>query len=408
MAVPIMNEYISATCKSFVSNDNNGKMIKKDFIKIEGTFLVKICNNAFNRNDGEDVFKHINSFLKVVEPLKVRGLSNDRFRLSVFPISLSGAAREWFTNSCIGTVSTWNDLVKKFILKFHDLCELNEEETDDDYDPHTFDDVNTYKEYEQKLNADETQGSNRPLLENRGPHQLCDHICEPYHFKNGKTKWPTCSSDIDGFCNGGELPEMVRVETMTYFQDHKWYDELADGKLKDETLALKANVEGTWGDATPGVMKFCMWLKNSFVNFHELNYDVLVKLQDCWWKINAHETAPFTRSKDFGRGPYANIKTKITHDPYLDTNRIFNRTNTASNVGNTQEDQGHKDVNLTPAQSVCKIRRFEMMKYSFDSNDEYIAMKESEHLNHSKKSLDSYRELLRLTNEGWVVTTLEE
>ncbi|GKB78585.1 hypothetical protein Tco_0945480 [Tanacetum coccineum] len=279
MVVPIMNEYISATCKSFVSNDNNGKMIKKYFIKIEGTFLVRICDNAFNRNDGEDVFKHINSFLEVVEPLK----------------------------------------------------------------------VNTYKEYEQKLNDDETQGSNRPWSENGGPRQLCDHICEPYRFKNGKTKWPTCSSDIDGFCNGGELPEMVRVETMTYFQDHKWYYELADGKLKDETLTLKVNVEGTWGDATPGVMKFCMWLKNSFVNFLELNYDVLVKLQDCWWKINAHETAPFTRSKDFGRGPYANIKTKITHDPYLDTNRIFNRTNTASNVGNTQEDQGHKDVNLTPA-----------------------------------------------------------
>ncbi|GJW33207.1 hypothetical protein Tco_0053239 [Tanacetum coccineum] len=38
-------------------------------------------------------------------------------------------------------------------------------------------------------------------------------------------------SDIDGFCNGGELPGMVRVGSMTYFQDHKWYDELADGRL---------------------------------------------------------------------------------------------------------------------------------------------------------------------------------
>nr|GFC28219.1 hypothetical protein [Tanacetum cinerariifolium] len=64
------------------------------------------------------------------------------------------------------------------------------------------------------------------------------------------TSRATCASDIDGFCNGGELPGMVRVGCMTYFQSHKWYDELADGKLKDETIALKAMIEGSLGDVT--------------------------------------------------------------------------------------------------------------------------------------------------------------
>ncbi|GKA12966.1 hypothetical protein Tco_0692512 [Tanacetum coccineum] len=99
------------------------------------------------------------------------------------------------------------------------------------------------------------------------------------------TKWPTCSSDIDGFCNGGELPGMVWVGCMTYFQDHKWYDELVDGKLKEETLMHKDKVAESWGDATPGVMKLYAWLKNSFENFYELDYNVLVKLQECWWKV---------------------------------------------------------------------------------------------------------------------------
>ncbi|GJS24914.1 hypothetical protein Tco_0453546 [Tanacetum coccineum] len=93
-------------------------------------------------------------------------------------------------------------------------------------------------------------------------------------------KWPTYSSDIDGFCNGGELPGMVQVRNMTYFQDHKWYDELADGKLKEETLMLKAKVKESWGNATPGVMKLCAWLINSFGNFHKLDYNVLVKLKE--------------------------------------------------------------------------------------------------------------------------------
>nr|GFD29717.1 hypothetical protein [Tanacetum cinerariifolium] len=138
----------------------------------------------------------------------------------------------------------------------------------------------------------------------------CDYICEPYRFKNGITIWPTCSLDVDGFCNGGELHGMVRVGSVTYFQDYKWYDELVDGKLKDETLAFKAKVEESWGNGTPGVMKFCTWLINSFGNFHELEYNVLVKLQECWWKINGDKVAPFTRSENYRHGPYANIKTK--------------------------------------------------------------------------------------------------
>ncbi|GJV74129.1 hypothetical protein Tco_1494124 [Tanacetum coccineum] len=136
-----------------------------------------------------------------------------------------------------------------------------------------------------------------------------------------------------------ELPRMVRVGSMTYFQDHRWYDKLVDGKLKDETLALKAKIEGSWGDATP-------------------------------------------RSAG-GRGCEAN------------------------NIGYTQENQGHKGDPI-PEPLNCKVRRFEMMKYSFDDDEEYITIKESEYLKHSKHSLDAYRELLRLIDEGWVVTTPDE
>ncbi|GJY93159.1 hypothetical protein Tco_0508941 [Tanacetum coccineum] len=189
---------------------------------------------------------------------------------------------------------------------------------------------------------------------------------------------------------------MVRVRSMTYFQDHKWYDELVDGKLKDETLALKAKIEGSWGDATPGVIKFYRWLKCYFENFHELEYEVLVKLQECWWKVNAHEIALFTRMENFRRGPYANMKTEWVSNLYLNTNHIFGKDYEASNVSCTQENQKDDPI---PKPSNCKVRRFEMMKYSFNYDEEYITIKESEYLNHSNDSLDAYQELLCLIND---------
>nr|GEU96102.1 hypothetical protein [Tanacetum cinerariifolium] len=151
--------------------------------------------------------------------------------------------------------------------------------------------------------------------DNRVPYQLYDFIYEPYRFINGKVKLPTCNADIDRFCNGGELHGMVRVGCMTYFQYHKWHDELANGKLKDETLIHKAKFKESWGDATPRVMKFYAWLKSSFKNFHELDYD----------------------------GPYVNVKTKKNYDPYLDINRLSGRTYKANNVSDTQDCQEHKE-----------------------------------------------------------------
>ncbi|GKB92009.1 hypothetical protein Tco_0964281 [Tanacetum coccineum] len=334
-------------------------MVEKSFLEIQGIFLVKIRDNTFNGTIGENAVEHIEIFLKVVGPLKIKGISQDRSRLSVFPISLAGAIGEWFKKDCIGSVTTWEDLVEKFHHLSYNNDEIEAEEDDNlddiaeifkiegnlfdfetplckafnefnyllklDTNLFTLDiqEIKTYEEYELNMTGDLEE----PWTDNWVPYQLCDHICEPCHFKNGITKWPTCTSDIDGFCNGEELSGMVRVGYLTYFQDHKWYDELGDGLLKEEALIHKAKFEESWG-----------------------NYG-------------------------------------------------------ANDAGNTQDSQEHKKEHHDP--SICRVRRFEMMKYSFDADDEYVAIKEHELFDHSRTNIDAcqaYRELFCIMDEGWLVT----
>ncbi|GKC88981.1 hypothetical protein Tco_1149630 [Tanacetum coccineum] len=304
MAEP--NDYITATRKKFVSNDNKGRMVEKCVVEIQGTFLVKIRDDTFNRSQTEED-DNPNETDNVPEIFKIEGSLFD------FETPLCEAFHKF---NCLLKIDT--DLFTYDIQNFK-----------------------TYDEYKRELNNDKAKGTEEPWSENRVPYQLCDHICEPYRFKNGGTKCPTCTSDIDGFCNGGEVPGMVRVGSMTYFQDQKWYGELADGKLKDETLTLKAKIEGSWRDTTPGVIKFYRCMEN------------------------------------FRRRPYANMKTKWASNPYLDVDRIFGRDYEASNVGYTQENKGHKGDPI-PEPSNCKVKRFEMMKYSFDNDEDYITIKESE------------------------------
>nr|GEV21718.1 hypothetical protein [Tanacetum cinerariifolium] len=107
-------------------------MIERNFVEIHGAFLVKIRDNTFNGAIGENVFEHINKFLEVVGPIKINRVSQDQFRLSIFPISLTGAIGEWFKKDCIGSVTTWDDSVGKLVKKFYQLSDHNEEIKDDD------------------------------------------------------------------------------------------------------------------------------------------------------------------------------------------------------------------------------------------------------------------------------------
>ncbi|GJX33835.1 hypothetical protein Tco_0245392 [Tanacetum coccineum] len=55
--------------------------------------------------------------------------------------------------------------------------------------------------------------------------------------------------------------------------------------------------------------------------------------------------------------------------------------------------------------SVCNIRRFEMVKYSFGDNEEYVDVKEDEYdelKNTSKEVIHAYREIFRMMDEGWM------
>ncbi|GJW87846.1 hypothetical protein Tco_0163186 [Tanacetum coccineum] len=95
-------------------------------------------------------------------------------------------------------------------------------------DPELFTyDIERTKNYDDYEFNDEFE---EPWDEDGVPYEIRDHIYEPFRFKNGRTKWPTCSSNEDGFCNGVELHVCARgVESVRggacrrrndNFQDH--------------------------------------------------------------------------------------------------------------------------------------------------------------------------------------------
>ncbi|GJR44239.1 hypothetical protein Tco_1312342 [Tanacetum coccineum] len=261
------------TMKEFTTNDKanyylgiasimvNGKRA----YELNGKFLNDLRNNAFSETNREDAVEHIEYFLKIVDPINLPNVNYERLRLSVFPISLVGNASKWLMNLKIKR----NDQDRVANKEFFDDKEGNNDDEQEtakilrietnlfDYetplctefkefnfllivDPelftHDIERTKTYKDYENELD-DELED---PWSEDGVPYQICDHICEPFRFKNGKAKWPTFNSKEDRLCNGGKLSGMVRVGYMTYFRDYEWYNKLVDGNLKEEALKQKA------------------------------------------------------------------------------------------------------------------------------------------------------------------------
>ncbi|GJW34693.1 hypothetical protein Tco_0057613 [Tanacetum coccineum] len=140
------------------------------------------------------------------------------------------------------------------------------------------------------------------------------HTCKPFNYKTGCSEWPTCSWKDDGYCNGGNLPGTYIIGNQLHYQDYEWYEALEDSELKDLALTNKDIMEGVINE-----------------DDNESRYE-----QKRRWNI------------------YIN---------YNDVYEINHRNNEREELCEIHE------------LSVCNIRRYMMIKYSSNNEEEYVAVK---------------------------------
>nr|GEU63836.1 hypothetical protein [Tanacetum cinerariifolium] len=176
---------------------------------------------------------------------------------------------------------------------------------------------------------------------------LVRHHCEPFNYKNGCSELPTCSWKDDGYCNGGNMPGAYIIGNTLRYQDLEWYEALKDSKLKEEALKNRAIMEGIINDDNESSNKG--W--KTWDNFENINRD--------------HEEREYKKEhKDEERC------------------ELF--------------DNPHQEA------PVCKIRRFEIIKYSFDEDKEYVAIKEHGYDDLTSTNEDAcraYQEIFRRMDE---------
>ena len=61
---------------------------------------------------------HMTNFLEVCDTIKYNGVTEEALRLRLFPLSLGDRAKHWLTSQPTDSITSWNDLVQKFLTKF--------------------------------------------------------------------------------------------------------------------------------------------------------------------------------------------------------------------------------------------------------------------------------------------------
>ncbi|GKD78131.1 hypothetical protein Tco_1340752 [Tanacetum coccineum] len=297
---------------------------KKNACDLKGKFLDDLHKTAFGGTDGEDAVEHIEYFLKIVDPIDLPNVNQDKLRVVVFPILLVGDAWKWFDEikgSIDRLITGWVDLTgKSHWLEMHGdgLMELKDQLLklgSDEIKPKN----DETSDLEETDHDDEQEISEIFRIETN----LFDYetsLCEEFKEFNYLLKIDPdlLNKDIKGFKTYGKFKEDWIYEWNK--DDYEWYEALEDRELKEEALRNKAIMEGTIDDDD------------------ESSYEQ-------WKRWNVYDV------------------TKHDHEYEMD-HEVDERQEICSNE--------------THELPVCNIRRFEMIKYVFGDDEECVAIKEDD------------------------------
>ena len=92
--------------------------IKANNFELKSVTLQMLQKIMFHGLPNENPNMYLTNFLEVCYMIKYNGVTEEALRLRLFPLSLGDRAKHWLTSQPPDSITSWNDLVQKFLTKF--------------------------------------------------------------------------------------------------------------------------------------------------------------------------------------------------------------------------------------------------------------------------------------------------
>ncbi|XP_073051292.1 uncharacterized protein [Primulina eburnea] len=106
---PVINAHYSGIARGTIAANN---------FELKPALINMVQQNQFGGAATADPHLHLRTFLEITDTVKINGVSDEIIRLRLFPFSLRDHARSWLQSLPLGSVTTWADLVTKFLSKY--------------------------------------------------------------------------------------------------------------------------------------------------------------------------------------------------------------------------------------------------------------------------------------------------
>ncbi|GJU71064.1 reverse transcriptase domain-containing protein [Tanacetum coccineum] len=196
-----------------------------DQFELKPKLLDFVSKNSFFGLENDDPHSHIRRFYQITRTLRLNQVPDDVVKLILFPFSLKGAAETWLENEPPCSITTWDDLLSKFLNRFYPHSktrELRKEITN----------------FQQVFGETFTKAWERfKDLLRKCPHQGFSLLHQIDFFYNG-----LCQSDQDSLntATGGNLMTRNTQDALT----------IIENKAKVRTCRNKSQVLSSVGSST--------------------------------------------------------------------------------------------------------------------------------------------------------------
>ena len=119
----VLGSYINPNPGNCGSNIQRPTIHANNF-ELKPQLITLVQNNcSFGGGVQEDPNQHLNTFLRICDTVKSNGVQPDAYRLLLFPFSPRDKATKWLESFPKESLTTWEDVVNKFLARFYPLNE---------------------------------------------------------------------------------------------------------------------------------------------------------------------------------------------------------------------------------------------------------------------------------------------